>query len=185
LHPSTPLTKPLQETAVTRGASNPDGKTSLNQNPIIRIDGKPYTVNAEGDLAPVEEDVSPPRHDAAPPSERRVIYRQSGDTDVTITAFQDEEGCAGISGQDFGDGPLQYVGEDEYEYSVTIAREDVPRLRTFLEERIAQEHGRKPNPGLSVVALLEAAFGGRGDAVSALDRALQEQGIPASFWSWP
>jgi hypothetical protein len=65
-----------------------------------------------------------------------------------------------------------------------VSAVQVPKLRSFLTERATVRAGRTPAPGLSIADLFEIEFGGRHDAVSALQTALEAEGIPSSFWAW-
>ena len=50
------------------------------------------------------------------------IYRyDDGATKVFIDARIDDEGRLVLEGQDLGEGPLQFWGDDEYEYWVVSA----------------------------------------------------------------
>lgn len=65
------------------------------------------------------------------------IYRErAGGTTVTVTAGIAEDGALVMEGQDLGEAPLRYFGEDEYEYFVRVAPDDVARLLlALLQER--------------------------------------------------
>lgn len=80
-------------------------------------------------------------------------------TDITIVAFVDADGSAGIDGQDLGDGPTSLVGRGEYEYGIRVSPDDVPKLRALLEARLTAETHQTASPAPSLVDLLEATFG--------------------------
>ncbi len=93
----------------------------------------------------------------------RQLYEQRGKTSRFIHATVEPNGDLVLSGQDLGDGPQQFWGDDEYEFWVTVSAEHKDAV---------------------LLALLEARFGGDPAAVDTFRAFLTEYGIPGKFETW-
>ncbi len=93
------------------------------------------------------------------------ILEWSGDgTSVHVEVYVDPEtGSLVMAGQDIGEAPRRYFGEDEYEYFLSIAAADKDRLLT---------------------QLMLAVFGGNETPRTAIAKWLDERTIPYSTHSF-
>lgn len=94
---------------------------------------------------------------------RRTLYEQRGKTSRSIHAAIEPNGALVISGQDLGDDPQQFWGDDEYEFWVTVPAEHKDAV---------------------LLTLLAAQFGGDPSAVDTFRAFLVENEIPGKFETW-
>jgi hypothetical protein len=108
---------------------------------------------------------------------------QPGTTTFQGVYVSSESGDLVFEAQDVGALPLEIFGDSDYEWWVTVAASDKPAVLAALRA----EHGELAIEGegdAPLLALLEAVFGGRRDAVDAVRRWLDEKPIAYSFSSW-
>lgn len=86
-----------------------------------------------------------------------------GDTDVHVRVEITKEGDLLFSGQDLGDAPQKFWGEDEYEYWLLVAAADKDCV---------------------LLALIEKLYAGNATVVSEFMEFLDSKGIPRAFNSW-
>jgi hypothetical protein len=84
------------------------------------------------------------------------LYESKGATRISIDACLTESGDVQIAGYDIGEAPKQWWSHDDYEYTVTVRKENKDRL---------------------LLALLEAIYGGDAQAVSRFRDFVQEKNI--------
>lgn len=87
-----------------------------------------------------------------------------GATTIHIDAEINGEGDLIISGQDLGEAPKNFWGDDEYEYWLTVRAAHKDRL---------------------LLALLEKHYQGNNYLVSQLKALMESKGIPCEFFSYP
>lgn len=108
--------------------------------------------------------------------ERAVTLRaersRDGANSYRLEARRDADGCVHIEGQDLGDTPAMFWGSGEYEWTIKIPAQAVPRYVEAL--------GGDPvrNDVLDLLAVKCAA-----DDRYASRAFLDEAGIPYEFWS--
>lgn len=98
------------------------------------------------------------------PERIRLFQHEGGSTFSTIDLSILLDGSLQLSNYDLGEVPQQFVGYDDYEYSVTVAPEHKDRL---------------------LLALLKARFDGDGMASSHFRALLDTEQIPYAFDTWP
>jgi hypothetical protein len=127
------------------------------------------------------------------------LYEQHGATRVYIDAAVTDEGDLQVAGHDIGEAPKKWWGHDDYEYIVTIRKEDKDRLllalmaeKSFDDPSIAsfaREKDiltiREKDKDRTILALIEATFGGDGSAVSRFRDFALEKNIPYEWFTWP
>lgn len=91
------------------------------------------------------------------------LVRIDGPTSIRIGASIAENGDLVVSGQDFGEAPRSYMGDDDYEYWL--------RIRASHKDEV-------------LLALLEKLYAGNSCVVSQLREYLESKGIPAEFHSF-
>ena len=96
-------------------------------------------------------------------------------------------GDLAFEAQDVGAVPRELWGDSDYEWFVTVAAADKPRVL----EALRSEHPDFPVEGeaegegdAELLGLLHAVYGGRPDAVDAVRHWLDEKSIPYEFSSW-
>ncbi|MDE2165114.1 MAG: hypothetical protein KGJ66_02095 [Alphaproteobacteria bacterium] len=94
----------------------------------------------------------------------------------SFTARLGPEGDLIIEGQDLGKGIESLSSFREYEWSLTVATADIPKLLAALKD------GQGPfGAARGVLRALQRRFSG--SKASELEPFLKEQGIPYSFWN--
>ena len=124
---------------------------------------------------------------AGPRDEPRVTL-YAGELQPGTSTFQGvyisaESGDLVFEAQDLGELPRKMYGDSDYEWWVRVAAADKPAVLAALRA----EHGEPTVEGegdAALLALLQAAFGGRPDAVDAARHWLDEKSIANSFSSW-
>ena len=91
------------------------------------------------------------------------LCSRRGETSITIDAEITEDGALQLSGQDIGEAPKEFWGDDDYEYWLLVLAEQKDRV---------------------LLALLEKLYQGNPRAVSEFQHFLKERKIPCSFHSW-
>ena len=87
-----------------------------------------------------------------------------GATTIHIDAEINEAGDHVLSGQDLGEAPQKFWGDDEHEYWLTIGAAHKDRL---------------------LLALIEKLYSGNNYVISELKAYLESKGIPCEFSSYP
>jgi hypothetical protein len=95
---------------------------------------------------------------------RITLFRSDGATRIHIDAGITDGGDLQVAGQDIGEAPKKWWGHDDYEYIVTIRKQDKDRL---------------------LLALIVAQFGDDASAVSRFREFAQEHDIPHDWFTWP
>ncbi len=98
------------------------------------------------------------------PKRIRLFQHDNGATLCTIDLSILPDGSLQLSNYDLGEAPQQFVGHDDYEYSVTVPPEHKDRL---------------------LLALLKAKYDGDGLASSHFSALLDTEKIPYAFDTWP
>ncbi|MEN6319534.1 MAG: hypothetical protein ABFD82_12355 [Syntrophaceae bacterium] len=92
-----------------------------------------------------------------------VLFQERGPTSRFIDAEVDENGKLIVSGQDVGEAPRQWFGDDDYEFFVTVDAGDKDRV---------------------LLALIDKVFGGNFSAVDEFREFLEGKGIPFGWMTW-
>ena len=116
------------------------------------------------------------------------LYAQDGESFSSIIAGIEGNGDLLISGHDMGKFTLEFWGEDEYEYWLSIRREYKTRVLEALTE-YCNHLGLSIPPGQnninrSILAYLQEIYGGHICAFSEFRDLLKARGIPAKFDSY-
>jgi len=100
-----------------------------------------------------------------PPIEKRTLVKTAADapTYAHISVAVMSDGVLRFSGQDMGEAPERFFGDDEYEYWLVVEAIDKDRL---------------------LLALIEKLYGGNLSVISEFQSFLGEEGIPSKFWSY-
>jgi len=93
----------------------------------------------------------------------RLCESRGGSTSVFIDAEIDDDGALLISGQDVGEAPAKWWGDEDYEYWVRVLPRDKDRV---------------------LLALLETLYAGNTSADTALMGLLKAKDIPYEFSSY-
>ena len=100
-----------------------------------------------------------------PPIERRTLVQTASDA-PTYTSIDVEimsDGVLRFSGQDMGETPEKFFGEDEYEYWLVVEAIHKDRL---------------------LLALIDKLYAGNMSLISDFQNFLGSEGIPSKFWSY-
>ena len=125
-----------------------------------------------------------------PESGARVVQllEERGETSRFIDAEIKENGDLVVSAQDVGKAPLQWWGDSDYEFWVTVASKDKPLVLQALIEFINQEGGPPPieskDQDKALLVLLERIYAGHFSAVDEFQDFLRSRGIPFSGGTW-
>lgn len=108
-----------------------------------------------------------------------VLRDERTPTDLrSLTARLGTDGDLIVEGHDLGSGVESVFGYREYEWSVTVAAADIPKLVAALRGRRSLFGGRRRHGLLSA---LRRRFSG--DNARKLEPFLKERGIPYAFWN--
>jgi hypothetical protein len=91
------------------------------------------------------------------------LFEEHGPTSRFIHVRIEDNGNLVIEGQDVGEAPTKWFGDDDYEFWVTVKAADKDRL---------------------ILALIQNQFGGRFSAVDDFREFLREKGIPFGWMVW-
>ena len=91
------------------------------------------------------------------------LLEERGSTSRFIDVRIEDNGDLVMEGQDVGDAPKKWFGDEDYEFWVTVKAED---------------------KDIVILALIERLFGGRFGAVDEFREFLKEKGIPFGWMTW-
>jgi hypothetical protein len=116
------------------------------------------------------------------------LLEERGETSRFIDAEIQENGDLVVSAQDVGKAPLEWWGDSDYEFWVTVAREDKHRLLQALLEH-KQSKGVELTVELgdedtALLTLLQEVYGGHFHAVDEFRDFLKSGDIPFQGMSW-
>jgi len=116
------------------------------------------------------------------------LFQERGDTSRFVDAEIKEDGDLVVSGQDVGEAPLQWWGDSDYEFWVTVAAKDKRRIIEALNKS-SREAGtpfrtEHKDEDTALLALLKHCYGGHFHAVDEFKDFLQSQGIPFEGMTW-
>ena len=121
---------------------------------------------------------------------RVTLYEQGGATRIYIDASIVGGDDLRVAGPDIGAAPKRWWDHDDYEYMVTIRKEDKDRLlRALVEEE--QSGGDAASlktiseKNRLLLALIKEKFGDDPSAVSRFRAFVQEKAIPYEWFTWP
>ena len=133
---------------------------------------------------------------------RVTLYKQEGATWIHIDAAVTDDGDLQVAGHDIGEAPEKWFGHDDYEYIVTIRKQNKDRLflalkavgddssaesqfRDFVQEKNIPNKWFKKDKDHLLLALIAAQFGDDASAVSRFRDFAQQKDIPYEWFSWP
>ena len=93
----------------------------------------------------------------------RLVQHSDGKTSIRVDAQITDEGHLLFSGQDAGEAPAAFFGDEDYEYWLCIKAEHKDRV---------------------LLALIEKVYGGNLSVVSEFKEFLKSKGIPGEFSSY-
>ena len=96
-------------------------------------------------------------------SKRKQLYEERGETSRFIDVEIRKDGDLVLCGQDVGKAPLEWWGDSDYEFWVTVSAEHKDDL---------------------LLALIEQAYAGNPRAVDDFREYLASRGIPSRFDTW-
>ena len=104
----------------------------------------------------------------------QIVLRDEDDgTDYRfLGASIDSNGNLMIEGHDLGPGTAPISSDGEYEWTTTIAADDIPRLLELLGAPESAD----------ILEVLRTRFSGRQSYE--LERTIRDSGIKTGFWSW-
>ena len=116
------------------------------------------------------------------------LFQERGDTSRFVDAEIKENGDLVVSGQDVGEAPLQWWGDTDYEFWVTVAAKDKHRILEILS-KAGREAGTSfptepEDEDTALLALLKHFYGGHFHAVDEFRDFLESQGIPFGWMTW-
>ncbi len=116
------------------------------------------------------------------------LFEERGDTSRFVDAEINDNGDLVVSGQDVGEAPLQWWGDSDYEFWVTVASKDKQRILEALRNS-SRKTGTSPDTELkdedaALLALLKHFYFGHFHAVDEFKDFLQSQGIPFGWMTW-
>ena len=116
------------------------------------------------------------------------LLEERGETSRFIDAEIKENGDLVVSAQDVGKAPLQWWGDSDYEFWVTVASKDKPLVLQALIEFINQEGGPPPieskDQDKALLDLLERIYAAHFSAVDEFQDFLRSRDIPFSGGTW-
>lgn len=105
-------------------------------------------------------------------SERKVVLRDENDrTDSRSLVAYLEDGSLRIDGQDLGPGTAPVSPDGEYEWVITVAAGDLPRLAEHLGG----------SSGEDILDVLERSW--CGERAAEAERLIMDDTVPHAFWS--
>ncbi len=125
-----------------------------------------------------------------PKPDRKVVQllEERGETSRFIDAEIIENGDLVVSAQDVGEAPLQWWGDSDYEFWVTVASKDKPFVLQALIEFSNQAGGLPPieskDQDKALLVLLERTYAGHFGAVDEFRDFLKSRDIPFSGGTW-
>ena len=116
------------------------------------------------------------------------LFQERGDTSRFVEAEIKENGDLVVSGQDIGRAPLEWWGDSDYEFWVTVAAKDKHRILEVLNKGSREAEtsfpGEPKDEDTALLALLKHSYGGHFHAVDEFKDFLQSQGIPFEGMTW-
>ncbi|MFC1948511.1 hypothetical protein ACFLXY_11405 [Chloroflexota bacterium] len=116
------------------------------------------------------------------------LFEERGETSIFIDAEINNRGDILISGQDLGKAPMEYFGDLDYEYWLTVKRQDKKVVFEALIEHCNQNGITIPSLSQDIdealLYTINLMFGGRSTAFSDFRAFLDERLIPAEFQSY-
>ena len=96
-------------------------------------------------------------------SKKVLLLEERGTTSRFIQARIEDNGNLVVEGQDVGAAPLKWFDDEDYEFIVTVRKED---------------------KDLVLLALIQKLFGGKFRAVDDFREFLEEKGVPFGWTTW-
>lgn len=116
------------------------------------------------------------------------LLEDRGATSRFVDAEIREDGELVVSGQDVGEAPLEWWGDTDYEWWVTVASKDKPRVLHALLERAQWAGVSLPtiaeDEDSALLTVLKHLYGGRFHAVDEFRDFLESQSIPCGGGTW-
>lgn len=91
---------------------------------------------------------------------------------ITVTAEFTDEGDLNISGYDIGESVKRMWGDADYEYDITVKKDDLSGVLKALKTRQTD-----------LLNTIEAKFSGN-EAFSSFQKFLDNHGIPYDYFTW-
>jgi hypothetical protein len=92
-----------------------------------------------------------------------LLFEERGSTSRFIHARIENNGNLVVEGQDVGAAPLEWFDDEDYEFIVTVSKEEKDRV---------------------LLALIQKVFGGKFRAVDDFREFLEEKGVPFGWMTW-
>lgn len=116
------------------------------------------------------------------------LHENTGETSSYIEAQIKSNGDLVLSGQDCGKAPLEFWGELDYEYWLTVLSAHKARvLKALIEhckETGAAASSLSGNQDKAILELLQQLYGGHPSAFEEIHELLKANDIPAQFFSY-
>ena len=116
------------------------------------------------------------------------LLEERGETSRFVDAEIEAGGDLVVSAQDVGKAPLEWWGDSDYEFWVTVASKDQGRLLQALRQRSREEGVSQPvesgGEDAALLALLEHFYSGHFHAVDEFRDFLETRGIPCTGGSY-
>lgn len=116
-----------------------------------------------------------------------LLYRDNAKTSRHVYAEVRDDGDLCINGHDCGNDVLKFFGELDYEFFLTVKKENKERVfNALLEhcEKVGIPTDVTGNRDLALLILLERVYKGRFSAFDEFREFLKLKGIPAKFSSY-
>jgi hypothetical protein len=116
------------------------------------------------------------------------LFEERGETSRFVDAEIKENGDLVVSAQDVGKAPLEWWGDSDYEFWVTVASKDKQRVFHALIGRTRKSRDSLPteleDEDTALLTLLEQYYSGHFHAVDEFRDFLQSQDIPFGWMTW-
>ena len=116
------------------------------------------------------------------------LLEERGETSRFIDAEIVENGDLVISAQDVGKAPLEWWGDSDYEFWVTVASEDKHRLlQALIEHRRSTGVDiivKSDDEDITLLNMLKETYGGHFHAVDEFRDFLESKDIPSQGMTW-